>query len=92
MHLKNTSKKIALTCVVSASDSQPALRWFSSSWDVALVESFMRLVNIVDDQSAGGDALDKDAIFIEGYGSGGFGEICPVFTAQTHSASLHHRN
>lgn len=52
----------------------------------------MRLVNVADDQSAGGDALDKEAIFIEGYGSGGFGEICAVFTVQTHSVSLHHRN
>lgn len=52
----------------------------------------MRLVDIADDQSAGGDALDEDTIFIEGYGSGGFGEICAVFTAQTHSVSLHRRN
>lgn len=44
----------------------------------------MRLVDIVDDQSAGGDVFDKEAIFIEGYGSRRIGRSCLVFTAQTH--------
>lgn len=80
-----------MQCLTSDSlESKPALWWFSSSRDAALVESFVRLGNTLDGHLSCRAAPDEAAIFIE-ISSSEVGRSRLLNAAQSHVVSFLYR-